>query len=142
MAKTSPHPLVRMQHTRNRTPTGKRTATPARKTANYFAFGRDANQADGKQRGEWLGPGGEQHKHEDVLTWAQDQARQHEHTFQALLSVPQARLTGADYARALESTKQIEAWRIFLTILGTRWLGGMIVAFTGVAGIVRLGGGA
>ncbi len=112
MANVSPNPLVRMQHARNRTPTGKRTATPARKAANYFAFGRDANQADGKQRGEWLGPGSEEHQHEDVLAWAQSQARQHEHTFQALLSVPQARLTGADYARALEATKQIEAWRM------------------------------
>jgi hypothetical protein len=112
MAKASPHPLVRMQHTRNRTPTGKRTVTPARKAAVYFAFGRDARQAEGNQRGEWLGPGGEPHKHEEVLTWAQDQARQHEHTFQALLSVPQARLTGADYARALAATKQIEAWRM------------------------------
>jgi len=112
MAKASPHPVVRMQHTRNRTPTGKRTATPARKAAIYFAFGRDANRADGKQRGEWLGPGGERHKHEDVLAWAQQQARQHEHTFQALLSVPQARLTGEDYAHALAAAKQIEEWRM------------------------------
>ncbi len=107
MAKSSPHPIVRLQHTRNRTPTGKRTATPARKTAVYFAFGQQA-----KQRGEWLGSGSERHKHEDVLAWAQNQGRQHEHTFQALLSVPEARLTGADYARALDAAGQIEAWRM------------------------------
>ena len=112
MSKASPHPVVRMQHTRNRTPAGRRTVTPARKAAVYFAFGQDTNRADGKQRGEWLGQGGEQHKHEDVLAWAQQQARQHEHTFQALLSVPQARLLGEDYARALESAKQIEEWRM------------------------------
>lgn len=112
MAKANPLPVVRMAHARNRTPTGKRTATPARKAAVYFAFGQKANQATGQQRGEWLGPGGEQHKHEDVLAWAQSQARQHEHTFQALLSVPQARLTGEDYARALEAAGQTEGWRM------------------------------
>lgn len=112
MAKADPLPVVRMKHIRNRTPTGKRTVTPARKAAVYFAFGQQANQAEGKQRGEWLGPGGERHKHEEVLAWAQGQARQHEHTFQALLSVPQARLTGGDYARALEAAGQTEAWRM------------------------------
>lgn len=112
MADASPRPIVRLQHTPNRTPTGKRTATPARKAANYFAFGRDTNQADGKQRGEWLGPSGQPHQHDDVLDWAQNQARHHEHTFQALLSVPQARLTGKDYAHALEEAKQIEEWRM------------------------------
>ena len=115
MTKADPLPLVRMEHTRNRTPTGKRTATPARKAAVYFAFGQAnqaANQAAGQQRGEWLGPGGERHKHEEVLVWAQNQAKQHEHTFQALLSVPQARLTGGDYARALEAAGQIAGWRM------------------------------
>ncbi len=112
MAKADPLPVVRLNHTRNRTPTGTRTATPARKAAVYFAFGQQPKQTEGKQRGEWLGPGNEQHKHEEVLTWAQSQARQHEHTFQALLSVPQARLSGRDYARALEAAGQIETWRM------------------------------
>lgn len=112
MAKADPLPVVRLNHTRNRTPTGKRTVTPARKAAVYFAFGQQPKQAAGKQRGEWLGPGSERHKHEDVLAWAQSQARQHEHTFQALLSVPQARLSGGDYARALEAAGQIKTWRM------------------------------
>lgn len=111
MAKADSLPLVRMAHTRNRTPTGKRTATPARKAAVYFAFGQ-ANQATGRQRGEWLGPGGQRHQHEAVLAWAQRQAKQYEHTFQALLSVPQARLTGGDYARALAAAGQTEGWRM------------------------------
>lgn len=108
MSKTRSLPVVRLEHRRNRTPTGKRTGTPARKAAIYFAFGRRANQ----QRGDWLGPGGERHPHEAVLAWAQGQARQHEHTFQALLSVPQARLTGQDYVRALEAAGQTEGWRM------------------------------
>ena len=108
MPKAKPLPVVRLQHSRNRTPTGKRTVTPARKAATYFAFGRKANQ----QRGDWLGPGGERHPHEAVLAWARGQARQHEHTFQALLSVPQARLTGPDYVRALEAAGQTAGWRL------------------------------
>lgn len=107
-----PSPVVRLQHRRNRTPTGKRTATPARQAAAYFAFGRQANQSDRKQRGEWLGPGGVPYAHEAVLAWVQRQARQYEHTFQALLSVPQARLTGADYARALEAAGSLAEWRL------------------------------
>ena len=112
MPKAAPLPVVRMKHTRNRTPTGKHTATPARKAAVYFAFGRQAGQREGKQRGDWLGPGGERHQHEAVLAWAESQGRRHEHTFQALLSVPQARLTGGDYARALEAAGQTEGWRM------------------------------
>ncbi len=112
MDKADPLPVVRLNHSRNRTPTGKRTVTLARKAAVYFAFGQQPKQTEGKQRGEWLGPGNEKHKHEEVLAWARRQARQHEHTFQALLSVPQARLSGGDYTRALEAAGQIEAWRM------------------------------
>ena len=108
MGKARPLPVVRLQHRRNRTPTGKRTGTLARKAATYFAFGRKANQ----QRGDWLGPGGESHTHESVMGWVDGQARQHEQTFQALLSVPQARLTGQDYARALEAAGQTADWRM------------------------------
>lgn len=103
-------PVVRLEHRRNRTPTGKRTATPARKVATYFAFGRKASQ----QRGDWLGPTAERHTHEAVLNWAENLARRHEHTFQALLSVPQARLTGQDYVHALETAGQTEGWRLMV----------------------------
>ena len=115
MGKARPLPVVRLQHSRNRTPTGKRTGTPARQAAVYFAFGqvnKAANQATKQQRGDWLGPGGERHTHEAVMAWAHGQARQHEHTFQALLSVPQARLTGQDYVRALEAAGQTAGWRL------------------------------
>ena len=108
MPKTKRLPVVRIAHRRNRTPTGKRTVTPARKAANYFAFGQKATQ----QRGDWLGPDGKPHTHEAVLVWANSQARQHEHTFQALLSVPQARLTGQAYAHALEAAGQPDEWRL------------------------------
>ena len=33
-------------------------------------------------------------------------------------------------------------WRIFLALLGILWLGGAIMAYTDVAGIMRLGSGA
>lgn len=105
-------PTVRMQHTRNRTLTGKRTVTPARKATVYFAFGHQTQAADGRQRGEWLGSDGKSHNHEAVLAWAQSQARKHEHTFQALLSVPQARLRSGEYAAALAAAGQIAEWRM------------------------------
>ena len=105
-------PTVRMQHTRNRTATGKRTTTPARQAATYFAFGRQTQQPNGRQRGEWLGSDGKLHNHEAVLAWAKGQARQHEHTFQALLSVQQARLSDQDYMTALNVAGQIGDWRL------------------------------
>lgn len=102
-------PCVRVTHVENRTPTGRRTATPAKKAAAYFALGkekkvRDAGwrQADA-QRGAWVGPGGQQQPHASVMDWARSQALAHRYTFQALLSVPEGRLTAADYGRAMEA---------------------------------------
>lgn len=110
-----PTPLVRMIHTRNRTLTGRRTATPARKAATYIAFGRDKQaQEASRQRGAWIGPGGQQHSHEATLTWAEGQAKEQAQTFQALLSVPKGRLTAADYARALEQAGQIADFRLMV----------------------------
>ena len=108
-------PLIRVTHSQNRTPTGRRTATPARHAARYFAFGRDREaELAGRQRGEWMGPEGRVHDHENVLAWAALQAMAHRYTFQALLSVPEGRLAPADYARALEAAgdEQLGSWRL------------------------------
>lgn len=108
MTAINPRPFVRMNYERNRTPVGRRTATPARHTANYFAFGRDKNQ----QRGEWIDASGQPQSHADILDWSRAQALKHEYTFQALLSVPHSRLTSADYTHALQQSKQMTDWRL------------------------------
>ena len=106
-------PIARMIHNKNRTPTGKRTATPAKKAATYFAFGRDVQaKEEGRQRGEWTGPGGEQHSHAEVLAWSRAQSWQYAQTFQALLSVPEGRLTASDYAEALTNAGEIPDFRL------------------------------
>lgn len=106
-------PFVRLSYARNRTASGRRTATPARKAARYVAFGRDRKaEKEGKQRGEWYGPDGQIHAHEEVLAWAAEQARSHRYTFQALLSVPEGRLRATDYGRALREARYIESWRL------------------------------
>lgn len=116
MNNRQPSPVVRMQRVRNRTRTGKRTSKAARKAAIYFAFGRElpnqASDAQARQRGHWLGPGGETYSHEEALAWAQDAAKKYEYTFQALLSVPQGRLTAEEYGQALEQTGSLPDWRL------------------------------
>lgn len=111
-----PLPVVRVQGVRNRTQSGKRTSKPARKAAVYFAYGREARSQSegiqGQQRGQWLGPGGEPYSHEAALAWAQEAAKNHEYTFQALLSVPQGRLTAQDYGQALEQAGVLPDWRL------------------------------
>jgi hypothetical protein len=109
----SPLPFVRLNYTPNRTPTGKRTATPARRAARYFAFGNDLEARHGaEQRGRWVGPNGKTHDHEAVLAWIAAQAREHAYTFQALLSVPEGRLRAEDFSRAMQEGKTIDDWRL------------------------------
>lgn len=101
-------PFVRIQLERNRSHTGRRTATPARHAAAYFAFGHNQTQ----QRGTWVDAEGKTHAHTDVLAWARKGALRHDYTFQALLSVPQGRLDSAGYTEALQQAGQIEDWRL------------------------------
>lgn len=116
MNNSHPSPIVRIKRYRNRTRTGKRTAKAARKAAIYFAYGRElSNQAtagQARQRGQWLGPDGKTYSHEAALAWAQDAAKTYEYTFQALLSVPQGRLTAEDYGQALEQAGILPDWRL------------------------------
>lgn len=108
-----PLPFVRLTYTLNRTPTGKRTATPARRAARYFAFGNDREAEHGaEQRGRWYGPDRKTHDHEAVLAWIAAQAREHAFTFQALLSVPEGRLQAEDFSRAMQEGKTIDDWRL------------------------------
>lgn len=118
ISNTRPAPIVRVQGVRNRTQTGKRTSKPAQKAAIYFAFGREARtqatQTQEHQRGQWLGPGGELYSHEAAFIWSQEEAINHEYTFQALLSVPQGRLTPQDYGEALDQAGILQDWRLIV----------------------------
>jgi len=97
----------------NRTPAGRRTSTPAKRAALYFAFGRDKQaQVEGRQRGEWLGPDGRIQSHEQVMAWARQEALSHRYTFEAILSVPQGKLPPEAFCRAMRQGGAISDWRL------------------------------
>jgi hypothetical protein len=113
----APIPFIGVRAYRNRTPTGRRTATPARRAARYLAFGRErqagqAAEQRGEQRGQWVGPDGGVRSHEAVLAWAREGALGHRYTFQALLSVQQGVLGPKDFTQAMEKGGLITDWRL------------------------------
>jgi hypothetical protein len=102
--------IVRLSFAPNRTPVARRrSATRARHTANYFAFGR---QLEGEQRGVWYGPEATPFTHDQVMTWVKEQAMQHELTFQAVLSIPEGQLSAEDYCRAMAAGGDVVDWRL------------------------------
>jgi hypothetical protein len=106
-------PFVGVRILENRTPTGRRTGTPANRAALYFAFGRDkAAELEGRQRGEWLGSDGRVQTHEAVMAWARQEALRHRYTFEALLSVPQGDLSPKAFCQAMQQGGQIADWRL------------------------------
>jgi hypothetical protein len=108
-----PLPFVRLAYELNRTPTGKRTATPVKKAARYFAYANDREaERRGEQRSHWYGPDGSKHEHEAVLAWATAGAKAHRYTFQALLSLPEGRLSAEDFTRAMREGKYIDDFRL------------------------------
>ena len=113
MSNNASEPFIGVQMHENRTPTGRRTSTPAKQAALYFAYGRypQAQQAD-KQRGEWLGPDGRVQTHEAVLAWAKQEALRHRYTFQAILSVPQGDVDPEQFCQAMQHGDEISDWRL------------------------------
>ena len=108
-----PLPFIGVRMHENRTPTGRRTSTPAKHAALYFAYGRDKQaQQEGKQRGEWLAPDGRVQAHGEVMAWAKQEARDHRYTCQAILSVPQGKLTPEQFCRAMGHGNEINDWRL------------------------------
>jgi hypothetical protein len=97
----------------NRTATGRRSSTPAKQAALYFAYGRDkqAQQAE-KQRGEWLGSDGRVQTHEAVMAWAKQEALHHRYTFQAILSVAQGAVNPEQFCQAMQQGDDISDWRL------------------------------
>jgi hypothetical protein len=108
-----PPPFVRIQLQENRTPTGRRTATPARRAARYIAYGQDREAREaGRQRGIWLGPDGRAHSHEAVLDWARREGVNYRYTGHVVLSPPQDILTPAHFCRAMAASGEIASWRL------------------------------
>lgn len=112
----APIPFIGVRAQRNRTPTGRRTATPARRAALYLAFGseRQAAEQTAEPRGQWVGPGGRVRSHEAVLAWAREGALRHRYTFQAVLSVQQGALEPEDFVQAMEKGGLISDWRLMV----------------------------
>lgn len=113
MSNNASEPFIGVQMQENRTPTGRRTSTPAKQAALYFAYGRypQAQQAE-KQRGDWLGPDGRVQTHEAVLAWAKQEALRHRYTFQAILSVPQGDVNPEQFCQAMGRSQEISDWRL------------------------------
>lgn len=108
-----PLPFINVRTQENRTPTGRRTSTPAKRAALYYAYGRDKEaQLEGKQRGQWLGPDGRSYTHDEVMAWVKASAMDHRYTFQGILSVPEGELNGAAFAQALQKGGQTDDWRL------------------------------
>lgn len=115
MSKGQPIPFIGVRVHRNRTPAGRRISTPARRAAHYYAYGRDAAlEREGRQRGQWYGPDGRRHSHEEVLAWARREALGHRYTFEALLSVQQGRLTAEAFTRAMQQGETVSDWRLLM----------------------------
>lgn len=97
--------VVRLQTHANRTPTGRASATAARKLAQYLAHGRGrpTEQAQRPQRGIWHGEDGRPLTHEQVLQWVAEQGKTYPYTHQLILSVKEAPLEAAAYGRAMQA---------------------------------------
>lgn len=107
--------IVRMDWLYNRTPTGRRSATKARKLAQYFALGRgrEKEQALRPQRGQWLDQAGRPCSHEAVLNWVRQQGMSHELTHQFILSVKETELTPEAFNRAMAAGGPLfSEWRL------------------------------
>ena len=107
--------IVRLDWLSNRTPSGRRSATKARKLAQYFALGRGRakEQELRPQRGQWLDPAGRPCRHEEVLQWVRQQGTSHEMTYQFILSVKETELTAEAFNRAMAAGGPLfDEWRL------------------------------
>lgn len=115
MSKSKATNIVRLDWLSNRTPSGRRSATKARKLAQYFALGRgrEKEQEQRPQRGEWLDQAGRRCSHEEVLQWVRQQGMSHEMTYQFILSVKDTQLTEEAFNRAMAAGGPLfSEWRL------------------------------
>ena len=115
MGKSKATNIVRMESLRNRTPTGRRSATKVRKLVQYLAFGRGrpAEQKARQQRGQWLDETGRKCSHEDVFQWVIQQGKENMFTHQFILSVRDNPLTPEAFNRAMAAGGSLfSEWRL------------------------------
>ena len=115
MTKSRTNNIVRMDGLRNRTPTGKRSATKARKLAQYVAFGRGRmqEQMERPQRGQWLDQSGKVVTHEAVLDWVNREGKENQFTHQFILSVKDGALTPHAFNQAMAAGGELfPEWRL------------------------------
>lgn len=107
--------IVRMESFPNRTPTGRSSATGARKLAMYLGYGRGrrAEQEQRAQRGQWLDPKGGKPSHQEVIAWVQQQGKENQYTHQFILSVKDFQLTPEAFNRAMAAGGSLfSEWRL------------------------------
>ena len=107
-------PFINVRVQENRTPTGQRTCTRAKRAALYYAFGREreAQRQEAQLRGQWVGPDGRLCPHAAVMDWVRTNALKHRYTFQGVLSTPEAALTGVEFGQAMQKGGQTSDWRL------------------------------
>jgi hypothetical protein len=107
--------IVRMESFPNCTPTGRSSATGARKLAMYLGYGRGrrAEQEQRAQRGQWLDQKGRNPSHQEVTEWVQQQGKENHYTHQFILSVKDFQLTPEAFNRAMAAGGGLfSEWRL------------------------------
>lgn len=115
MSKSRTTNIVRMDWLRNRTPTGRRSATGARKLAMYLGYGRGrhAEQEQRAQRGQWLDQKGEIRSQQEVIEWVNEQGKENLYTHQFILSVKEGQLPSEAFNRAMSAGGGLfQEWRL------------------------------
>jgi hypothetical protein len=107
--------IVRMEYFRNRTPTGRPSATAVRHLTMYLAYGRGRPQEQRERslRGLWHDQSNTIQYHRDVLSWVEDLAKQNRFTYQFILSAKGQSLYEEQYNDALYSGGDLfSEWRL------------------------------
>jgi len=113
-------PFIGVRLHENRTPTGRRTSTPAKRAALYAAYGSGRTpegkeaRLTGSQRGEWLSPDGREQTHDEVMAWLREESLRNRYTFEALLSVRDGDLTSEAFCKAMGQGEAIPDWRLMM----------------------------
>jgi len=97
--------IVRMESFQNLTPTGRRSATGARKLAMYLAYGRGRGMelAGRDMRGQWFSQGIRLVSHQSVLDWVLAQGKQQTFTHQFILSLKEGQPLSEEYCQAMQA---------------------------------------
>ena len=120
MSRKTSVPFIGVRLHENKTPTGRRTQTPAKRIALYVAYGSERTP-QGKearltksQRGEWLAPDGRMQTHDEVMSWLRAESFRHRYTFEAILSVRDGDLTGEAFCKAMGQGEAVSEWRLMM----------------------------